>query len=186
LPRLPPLAQRLSTDFGTDARFDNPRAVQIRLPGFDHAALVALGHKVRDLYAAGSDHGDRVRSVVDDPYIGTLADAVAGAFGGRVGIAPRVFLKKLVADVLDRVDQFEDFDPRVHYALTVDAAELSDVAQHEGVVPTTPRPSMTSSWTLGTRPDGDDRGTAIRPAQSDPSAPHRQYSRLAGTAPFAE
>lgn len=127
VPRLPPLAQRLSTDFATDARFDNPRAVQIRLPGFDRAALVALGHKVRDLYAAGSDHGDRVRSVVDDPYIGTLADAVAGAFGGRVGVAPRVFLKKLVTDVLDRVDQFEDFDPRIHYALTVDASELSDV-----------------------------------------------------------
>ena len=32
--RLPPLAQRMHTDFATDARFDNPRAVQIRLPGF--------------------------------------------------------------------------------------------------------------------------------------------------------
>ena len=32
--RLPPLAQRLATDFTTDARFDNPRAVQLRLPGF--------------------------------------------------------------------------------------------------------------------------------------------------------
>ncbi|MFI6678716.1 BREX system ATP-binding protein BrxD [Kribbella sp. NPDC050470] len=125
--RLPPLAQRLSTDFGTEARFDNPRAVQIRLPGFDHASLVTLGHKVRDLYATGSNRGDRIRSTVDDPYIGILADAVAGAFGGRVGIAPRVFLKKLVADVLDRVDQFEDFDPRVHYALTVEASELSEV-----------------------------------------------------------
>ncbi len=30
---LPPLAQRLQTDFGTDARFDNPRAPQIRLTG---------------------------------------------------------------------------------------------------------------------------------------------------------
>ncbi len=33
VPRLPPLAQRLATDFTTDARFDNPRAVQVRLPG---------------------------------------------------------------------------------------------------------------------------------------------------------
>ena len=32
--RLAPLAQRLATDFG-DPRFDNPRAVQIRLTGFD-------------------------------------------------------------------------------------------------------------------------------------------------------
>lgn len=126
VPRLPPLAQRLSTDFATDVRFDNPRAVQIRLPGFDHAALVALGHKVRDLYADGSGAAVRVRGLVDDGYISTLATAVAGQLGGRVGIAPRVFLKKLVADVLDRVDQFEDFDPRVHYALTVTSAELTE------------------------------------------------------------
>ena len=33
--RLTPLAQRLHTDFGTDPRFDNPRAPQIRLRGFD-------------------------------------------------------------------------------------------------------------------------------------------------------
>lgn len=125
--RLAPLAQRLSTDFATDTRFDNPRAVQIRLPGFNHDALVSLGQKVRDLYAGGTERGDHIRSVVDDAYIGALADAVIGTLGGRVGIAPRIFLKKLVADVLDRVDQFPDFDPRLHYDLTLDAHELSDV-----------------------------------------------------------
>ena len=125
--RLPPLAQRLSTDFATEARFDNPRAVQIRLPGFDREALVALGSRVRDLYADGAEHADRMRSVVDDDYIAALADAVAGSLGGQVGIAPRVFLKKLVADVLDRVDQFADFDPRMHYTLTLGSAELTDV-----------------------------------------------------------
>ena len=31
--RLTPLAQRLATDFGTDARFDSPRTVQLRLSG---------------------------------------------------------------------------------------------------------------------------------------------------------
>jgi hypothetical protein len=36
-----------------------------------------------------------------------------------------VFLKKLVADVLDRVDQFEEFDPRQHYTLTVSDPELT-------------------------------------------------------------
>jgi len=127
VPRLPPLAQRLGTDFATDARFDNPRAVQIRLPGFTHDSLIELGSRVRDLYAGGSDNGERVRAVVDDAYVGSLADAVAGQLGGLVGVAPRLFLKKLVADVLDRVDQFPEFDPRVHYALTLAAAELSDV-----------------------------------------------------------
>lgn len=127
VPRLPPLAQRLATDFGTDARFDNPRAVQIRLPGFDHDSLVSLGIKVRDLYADGSAVSDRVLAHVDDGYVGDLATAVAGRLGGRVGVAPRIFLKKLVADVLDRVDLYEDFDPRVNYSLTMDSSELTDV-----------------------------------------------------------
>jgi hypothetical protein len=38
--------------------------------------------------------------------------AMTGKLGGKVGIAPRLFLKKLVADVLDRIDQYDDFDPR--------------------------------------------------------------------------
>jgi len=124
--RLAPLAQRLATDFSTDARFDNPRAVQIRLPGFDRPALRELGAKVRDLYASGADQPERVRSVVDDTYVIELAEAVTGSLGGKVGVAPRIFLKKLVADVLDRVDQFGDFDPRKHYALTLAPAELTD------------------------------------------------------------
>ena len=124
--RLPPLAQRLATDFATDARFDNPRAVQLRLPGFDRNALVALGRKVRDLYVAGASEPDRIAALVDDAYVVDLADAVTGSLGGKVGVAPRVFLKKLVADVLDRVDQFSEFDPRRHYALTLTSAELTD------------------------------------------------------------
>jgi hypothetical protein len=124
--RLPPLAQRLATDLSTEARFDNPRAVQVRLPGFDRASLLALGIKVRDLYVAGASESDRVARAVDDGYLGELADAVTGALGGKVGVAPRVFLKKLVADVLDRVDQFPDFDPRKHYALTLGSSELSE------------------------------------------------------------
>ena len=67
--RLPPLAQRLATDFSTDPRFDNPRAVQLRLPGFDRDSLLALGSKVRDLYAAGAEAPDRIAALVDDAYI---------------------------------------------------------------------------------------------------------------------
>ncbi len=124
--RLPPLAERLATDFSTDPRFDNPRAVQLRLAGFDRESLLALGVKVRDLYAAGADEPDRISKTVDDAYVGELADAVTGSLGGKIGVAPRVFLKKLVADVLDRVDQFADFDPRRHYKLTLAAGELSE------------------------------------------------------------
>lgn len=128
--RLPPLAQRLATDFTTDARFDNPRAVQLRLAGFSQESLKEVGGRVRDLYADGSPAGDRIRDVVDDAYVADLAAAVAGTLGGQVGIAPRVFLKKLVGDVLDRVDQFDEFDPRQHYQLTVGASELTDVERN--------------------------------------------------------
>ncbi|MFS8499067.1 MAG: BREX system ATP-binding protein BrxD [Micromonosporaceae bacterium] len=130
VPRLPPLAQRLATDFDTDARFDNPRAVQLRLPGFDHQALVTIGQRVRDLFASSAADPDRVRRRVDDQYVAELARAVAGGLGQQAGVAPRVFLKKLVGEVLDRVDQFPDFDPRRHYRLTLRVEELSEVERN--------------------------------------------------------
>lgn len=135
--RLAPLAQRLATDFSGNPRFDNPRAVQIRLPGFDHDRLVELGRNVRGVYVAHSPEADRIDAVVDDAYVSDLADAVAGKLGGQVGIAPRLFLKKLVGDVLDRVEMYDDFDPRRDYQLTVASAELSEVERNaeRGVSP---------------------------------------------------
>ncbi|OHV25442.1 ATP-binding protein [Parafrankia soli] len=130
--RLAPLAQRLATDFTADPRFDNPRAVQLRLAGFTGASLVELGGRVRDLYTAGlpADAAGRIDRLVDDAYLGELAGAVAGRLGGKVGVAPRLFLKKLVGDVLDRVDQFDDFDPRRDYPLTIGTAEMTDLERN--------------------------------------------------------
>jgi hypothetical protein len=128
--RLAPLAQRLATDFTTDPRFDNPRAVQLRLTGFTQESLTSLGVNIRDLYASGAAAPERIKTLADDTYIGDLARAVGGSLGGKVGVAPRLFLKKLVGDVLDRIDQFEDFDPRQHYRLTVSSNELTDVERN--------------------------------------------------------
>jgi hypothetical protein len=128
--RLQPLAQRLHVDFSIDGKFDNPRAVQIRLAAFDHNKLCEVGRKVRDIYAEHSNAPERLLAKADDEYIATLASAVAGRLGGKVGIAPRVFLKKLVVDVLDRIDQFEEFDPRKHYALTIAENELTAVERN--------------------------------------------------------
>ncbi|WP_455929077.1 BREX system ATP-binding protein BrxD [Pseudomonas fluorescens] len=125
--RLSPLAQRLAVDFTTDARFDNPRAVQIRLRGFSLESLEEVGGKVRNLYAENSATAERILRLADDDYIAELARAVTGKLGGKVGIAPRIFLKKLVGEVLDRIDQFEDFNPRQHYALTISDTELTAV-----------------------------------------------------------
>jgi hypothetical protein len=124
--RLAPLAQRMATDFLPDPRHDNLRAAQMRLTGFDLDKLHDLGVAVRELYAEGADHPQRVRSRVDDSYLLAFAEAVAGELGGKIGIAPRLYLRKLV-DVMDRVDQNDDFDPRHHYSLTVGESELTEV-----------------------------------------------------------
>jgi hypothetical protein len=128
--RLAPLAQRLATDFPANPRFDNPRAVQLRLPGFTPGSLTELGIAVRNLYATASPARQRVLGLVDDAYLGDLAAAVSGHLGGKVGIAPRLFLKKLVANVLDPVELHPDFDPRRDYALMVSAAEMTEVERN--------------------------------------------------------
>ncbi len=128
--RLAPLAQRLATDFPSDSRFDNPRAVQVRLPGFTLESLQELGTRVRDLHATGSPAADRIHQYVNDAYLADLGRAVTGRLGGKVGVAPRIYLKKLVAGVLDPVELHADFDPRQHFTLTVAGHELTDVERN--------------------------------------------------------
>ncbi|WP_019289342.1 BREX system ATP-binding protein BrxD [Rhodococcus sp. R04] len=122
---LPPLADRLHTDFSRDPRFDNPRAPQLRLTGFDLDRLVELGGRVRELFCSGIDAGERVRSTADDEFLRRFAGAVAGSLGGRVGIVPRLFLRKLV-DVLDVIELHPDFDPYADYVIKIGASELSE------------------------------------------------------------
>lgn len=125
IPLLPPLADRLHTEFAKDPRFDNPRAPQLRLSGFDQARLVELGGRVRDLYVTGLSDSSRVESAASDQFVEQFAAAVAGQLGGKVGIAPRLFLRKLV-DVLDKIEQFPDFDPYTDYEVSIAPTELSD------------------------------------------------------------
>ena len=63
--------------------------------------------------------------VADDAYVMDLARALTGKLGGKVGLAPRLFLKKLVGEVLDRIELFADFDPRRNYELTLSGGEMS-------------------------------------------------------------
>jgi hypothetical protein len=93
-------------------------------------SLVGLGRTIRDLYVSGATSPDRIGKLADDAFVADLARSVSGALGGRVGVAPRLFLKKLVGDVLDRIDQFDDFDPRQHYRLTVTDTELTDTERN--------------------------------------------------------
>jgi len=48
-----------------------------------------------------------------------------GKLGSKVGAVPRIFLRKLVATILDRVDLFPDFDPAKDLDIRVDAEELT-------------------------------------------------------------
>jgi len=41
-----------------------------------------------------------------------------------------------VGDVLDRVDQFPDFNPRQHYKLTINSSELNDIERNAAHIAT--------------------------------------------------
>jgi hypothetical protein len=121
--RSAPLAQRLATSFPKDPRFDNPRAVQLRLSPFDFDRLVVVGRRVRDLYP--SEARERIERLADDDYLEALAKGICGALGGKVGVAPRLYLKYLV-DVIDKIHAHPDYDPRQHEELRLEPAGLTD------------------------------------------------------------
>lgn len=120
--RSTPLAQRLHTEFGSEPRFDSARAAQLRLQPFDLEKMVTVGKRIRELYPSAS--APRIHQTVNDAVVQTLAQGIAGQLGGKVGIAPRIFLKRLVG-LLDQVDEHADFDPRKHFQLVVDASEMT-------------------------------------------------------------
>ncbi len=92
--------------------------------GFDAEKLEKVGRGVRDLFGQQSKVSDRVHGKVDDAYVRDMAEAVTGKLGGKVGVSPRIFLKKLV-DVMDRVELYEEFNPRTDYPVEVAASELT-------------------------------------------------------------
>jgi hypothetical protein len=120
--KAPALEQRLHVDFGSDPNLDSTRATQIRLLPFDLERLVTVGIKVRDLYDA--DDTQRVMTRVSEAFIRALAEQITGKLGGKVGVAPRIFLRKLV-HVLDQVDEHPSFDPAAQYKLELIPSELT-------------------------------------------------------------
>ena len=97
--RLAPLAQRLAHRLHHRRPLRQPPSRPAPPAGLrPRPRWSSSGTRVRDLYAAGARDPARIAIAVDDAYVGDLAHAVTGALGGKVGIAPRVFLKKLVDD----------------------------------------------------------------------------------------
>lgn len=123
LKALAPLYQRVQVSFGADPRWDNLRAPQVRLLPFAEERLLTVGRRVRALYPARN--GERVATRVDDSFLAALVTQVTAGFGGKVALAPRLFLRELI-DVMDRVDLHEAYWPSEHYRLELDDAKLTD------------------------------------------------------------
>ena len=105
--------------------------MQIRLLPFDEERLVEAGKRVRDIYDA--DDPQRLATQISDDFVRALAKQVAGKLGGKIGVAPRIFLRKLV-QVMDQVDEHPEFDPVKHYKLDLQPAELNaDERQAAGI-----------------------------------------------------
>jgi hypothetical protein len=119
---LAPLHQRVHVTFSEDPRFDNLRAPQVRLLPFNEERLMTVGQRVRDLYPARN--ADRVAQRISDDFLRALVEQVTSGFGGKVALAPRLFLRELI-DVMDRVDLHEDYDPVQHYKLELDDQKLT-------------------------------------------------------------
>ena len=119
---LAPLYQRVHASFGDDPSLDNLRATQVRLLPFTEDRLLTVGRRVRDLYPASNS--SRVAARVDDRFLGALVTQITAGFGGKVGLAPRLFLRELI-DVMDRVDLHERYDPAAHYKLELDDTKLT-------------------------------------------------------------
>src|SRR2546422_7667913 len=76
--RLDTLVHLILVGSPTDARFDNPRAVQLRLPAFNLERLCLVGCKVRDIFSQHTQSVERIARLCDDTYVQELAKAVAG------------------------------------------------------------------------------------------------------------
>lgn len=122
LKALAPLYQRVQVNFSDDAQWDNLRAPQVRLLPFIEERLLTVGTRIRDLYPAKNT--DRVRERIDDAFLQALVTQVTAGFGGKISLAPRLFLRELI-DVMDRVDIHQDYDPATHYKLDLEDVKLT-------------------------------------------------------------
>ena len=122
LKALAPLYQRVQVNFGEDAQWDNIRAPQVRLQPFTDDRLLAVGKRIRALYPA--KNAERVAARADDRFLSALVAQVTAGFGGKVALAPRLFLRELI-DVMDRVDLHEGYDPAAHYHLELADGKLT-------------------------------------------------------------
>jgi adenosylhomocysteinase len=127
VPSLQPLHERIKL-METDDRFRNLRQPQIVLRAFDRERLLAVAHKVRDIYEIAYQPVDHTR--VSDAFIEKMADHLTSKFGGRVDVLPRVFLREFV-HVLDLVQDYPDYNPAAQYAFDAEKARREGILTAE-------------------------------------------------------
>jgi hypothetical protein len=107
---LEPLDARIG--FQERGGFANIRQPQLRLVPFDRDRLVAVAHRLRELFP--TKKRAELEEKVSSAFVSRLVDQVTAGFKGDVGIVPRQFLREFV-DVLDLVEQDPAFDPDTVY-----------------------------------------------------------------------
>ncbi len=115
---LDPLYDRLKLT--GDREHPNLRQTQIVLRKFDREKLLLVAQKVRTMFQVAHPDPPLDPERTSDAVIEAMADRVTGKLGGRVDVVPRLFLRELI-DVLDRVQEYPDYDPREHYKLDLES-----------------------------------------------------------------
>lgn len=121
------LEERLSADFSDNAHPDWMQR-QIRLRGMDRERLLAVGRRVREIYP--TEHAARVAAKATDDVLEHMVSSVTKAFGGKVEVAPRRFLREWVG-VLSLIDQYDDYDPAAKYGFEI--SKQTDLTPEEKV-----------------------------------------------------
>lgn len=117
---LAPLHDRIH--FKESGGFASLRQPQLQLKPFDRERLETVAFRLRELYPM--PNRERVMTRVSNQFIDSLVAHVTSGFKGDVGVVPRQFLRELV-NVMDLVDENEDYYPDRAYKFSMDAFQAS-------------------------------------------------------------
>lgn len=113
----------------TEEGFASRRQPQLELTPFDAPRLEQVALKLRELYQT-QDRG-RLERKVTSQVISGLVERATKKFGGDVGVVPRQFLRDFVNNVLDLVEQEDDYDPSKAVGFEPTTDEERRLAQHK-------------------------------------------------------
>ena len=123
--RLAPLAQRLHTTSPQTPASTTPARFRSGSRTSTSNGWSLVGVRVRDIYAEGREHADRLRTARRRRVHRAARPRRRRRARRKRGHRAAGLSQEARIDVLDKVDEHADFDPRRDYALTVDDGELT-------------------------------------------------------------